>query len=112
MTIHNTLAEIRQRRGFSAAELAKHIGVSRQTIYAMEHGSYVPNTSVALKLAHELDVKVEELFQLSLAPPADHTLSIDRLPGDPVPVTGQPVQLCRVDTVSYTHLTLPTILRV
>ncbi len=97
MTIHNTLAEVRARRGFSAAELAKHIGVSRQTIYAMEHGSYVPNTSVALKLAHALEVAVEELFQLALSPAPGRTLSIEPLPGDPTPVPGQPVQLCQVD---------------
>ena len=96
-TIHNRLAQIRQRRGLSAAELAKQIGVSRQTIYAMEHGSYVPNTSVALKLAQALEATVEELFQLSLAPAAGHRVSIEPLPGDPAPVPGQPVQLCKVD---------------
>lgn len=97
MTIHNALAQIRKRRGFSAAELAKQVGISRQTVYAMEHGNYIPNTSVALKLAHALEVTVEELFQLSLTPPADHTLSIQPLPGDPAPAPGQPVQLCQVD---------------
>jgi putative molybdopterin biosynthesis protein len=97
VTIHNTLAEVRQRRGFSAAELAKQVGVSRQTIYAMEHGNYVPNTSVALKLAQALEVKVEELFQLSLEAAPAQALSIEPLPGDSAPVPGQPVQLCKVE---------------
>ena len=46
----------------SAVALAAAVGVSRQTIYAMESGSFVPNTSVALLLARELGVTVEELF--------------------------------------------------
>jgi len=97
VTIRNTLAQVRQRRGFSAADLAKRIGVSRQTIYAIEHGSYVPNTSVTLKLAQALEVTVEDLFQLSLTPVPNRALSIQPLPGDPAPVPGQPVQLCKVE---------------
>jgi DNA-binding XRE family transcriptional regulator len=38
--------------------LAHLVGVSRQTIYAMEAASYVPNTTVALKLARVLEVGV------------------------------------------------------
>lgn len=58
------LADFRQRRGFSAAVLAKRVGVQRQTIHAIEAGSYVPNTSLALLLARELEVTVEDLFHL------------------------------------------------
>jgi len=63
----NRLALIRTNRGLSVAELAKRVGVIRQTIYAIETGSYVPNTEVALRLARELETPVEELFQLSEA---------------------------------------------
>ena len=59
------LAAVRQERGFAAAELARRVGVSRQTIYAIESGSYIPNTVVALRLAHELEVSVERLFSLA-----------------------------------------------
>ena len=45
-------------------DLAKKIGVSRQTINTMESGKYVPSTVLALKLAKELKITVEELFQL------------------------------------------------
>jgi len=45
-------------------DLAKKIGVSRQTINTMESGKYVPSTLLALKLAKELKITVEELFQL------------------------------------------------
>src|SRR4030095_7745991 len=62
--VRSRLAEIRNQRGVSASEIAKRIGVTRQTIYAIEAGNYVPNTEVALKLAQELEVSVEELFSL------------------------------------------------
>jgi putative transcriptional regulator len=45
-------------------DLAKKINVSRQTINTMESGKYVPSTLLALKMARELGVSVEELFQL------------------------------------------------
>ena len=40
------------------------MGVTRQTIYAIEAGSYVPNTAVALKLARVLESTIEDLFTL------------------------------------------------
>lgn len=58
------LRAIRTERGVSVAELAIETGVARQTIYAIENGSFVPNTLVALKLARALDVSVEDLFSL------------------------------------------------
>jgi len=58
------LAAVRRSRGISAADLAKLVGVSRQTVYAIEAGTYVPNTEVTLRLARELQVTVEELFSL------------------------------------------------
>jgi len=64
MSVQNRLLTIRQARGMAAAELARRVGVSRQTIYAIESGSYVPNTAVALRLARELEVGVEDLFSL------------------------------------------------
>jgi putative molybdopterin biosynthesis protein len=62
--IETRLGELRKLRGVGASELARRVGVSRQTIHAIEAGSFVPNTEVALKLARELEVKVEELFAL------------------------------------------------
>ena len=55
---------MRQKRGLSASDLAKTVGVSRQTIYAIEAGSYVPNTVVAIRLARILETTVEGLFPL------------------------------------------------
>lgn len=62
------LKALRERRGLAAAELAKLAAVSRQTIYSIEEGSYVPNTIVSLRLARALDARVEDIFQLEAAP--------------------------------------------
>jgi putative molybdopterin biosynthesis protein len=97
--IENNLALLRQKRGLAAAHLAEMTGVSRQTIYAMEAGSYVPNTAVALKLARALEVRVEELFSLpgDLPLPEFRTEQAVLLPGTDHPQEGQPVQLASVD---------------
>jgi len=92
------LGALRHKRGISAAQLARTVGVTRQTIYAMEAGSYVPNTSVALRLAQALDVKVEDLFALPQAEPAGlRSEEVTLLPGSEALQPGQPVQLCRVN---------------
>lgn len=48
------------------ADLAEKIGVSRQTINAMESNKYVPSTVLALKIARCFEKKVEDIFQLDL----------------------------------------------
>ena len=96
--IENHLGTLRQKRGISAAQLARTVGVTRQTIYAMEAGNYVPNTAVALRLAQALDVKVEDLFTLPQAEPAGlRSEEVTLLPGSEALHPGQPVQLCRVN---------------
>jgi len=96
--VHSNLALLRQRRGFSVAHLASMVGVSRQTIYAMEAGSYVPNTLVALRLSKALSVSVEGLFRLEEStiepPPAEEA---ELLAPHPDVEIGQPLQLCRVE---------------
>lgn len=51
-------------KGHSQEVLAQAVGVSRQTINALEAAKYVPSTVLALKLAHTLEKTVEELFEL------------------------------------------------
>lgn len=46
------------------AELAEKIGVSRQTINAIEAGKYVPSTVLALKIARLFNKSVNEIFEL------------------------------------------------
>jgi molybdate-binding protein/DNA-binding XRE family transcriptional regulator len=95
--IENHVAATRRRRGLSAARLAAQAGVSRQTIYAIEAGTYTPNTAVALRLARILEARVEDLFGLSQQPPpVPRAERVTVLPGSGRPRAGQPVELCRV----------------
>jgi molybdate-binding protein/DNA-binding XRE family transcriptional regulator len=91
------LSEVRQARGYGAADLAAKAGITRQTIYAIEAGAYVPNTAVALRLARVLEVSVEELFRLDDESAVEVTQDVDLLPGGQKAEPGLPVQLCRVD---------------
>jgi len=97
--IANHLTAHRQKRGLSAAELARRAGIGRQTIYAIESGSYVPNTAVALRLARTLEVSVEDLFALPSGATAGPlpTEHVTLLPQQDTPRAGDPMQLCRVD---------------
>lgn len=45
-------------------QLAEAIGVSRQTINAIESGKFVPSTVLALKMAHVFEKPVEDIFML------------------------------------------------
>jgi putative molybdopterin biosynthesis protein len=89
------LPRVRQQRGISAAQLAALAGVSRQTIYAIEGGEYIPNTTLALQLARLLEVRVEDLFRLEGEPPAPPKPITVELLGDGAR-KGQAVQLCQV----------------
>jgi putative molybdopterin biosynthesis protein len=98
MEIQNNLAQLRTKRGIKASQLAVEAGVSRPTIYAIEAGTYVPNTAVSLKLARALDSTVEELFQVE--PEVNNSVEIAEavVLGDlesmqPV----QPLRLCSVN---------------
>jgi putative transcriptional regulator len=52
-----------ERDEITQEELARRADLSRQTIIAIEKGKYVPSLLVAFRLAHVLDIKLEELFQ-------------------------------------------------
>ncbi|MXS70137.1 helix-turn-helix transcriptional regulator [Chryseobacterium binzhouense] len=60
----NTIKIARAFKNITQEDLAKEIGVSRQTINAMEAGKYVPSTVLALKIAKYFGKKVEEIFEL------------------------------------------------
>ena len=60
----NSLRAERERLGWTQAELAERIGVSRTTINTVENGVFVPSTVLALKLARAFDRPVEALFAL------------------------------------------------
>src|ERR1700722_8785920 len=92
------LHKIRQGRGLGATEIARLVGVSRQTIYAIESGDYVPNAAVALQLARVLEVTVEELFSLGASterPPTNAQAEL-LASGNEEYVSGELVRLGRV----------------
>ncbi|MEY4269144.1 MAG: hypothetical protein RLZZ58_360 [Pseudomonadota bacterium] len=63
--LRNALRAERDRMGWTQAELAMRVGVSRKTINTVENGVFVPSTVLALKLARALGRPVEALFSLS-----------------------------------------------
>ena len=58
----NQLAELRDRHGWSQGELAERLGVSRQTVNALERGKYDPSLPLAFKLARLFRKRIEEIF--------------------------------------------------
>ncbi len=62
--LDNTLKAMRTECGWTQAELAVRVGVSRKTINTVENGVFVPSTTLALMLARAFACPVEDLFQL------------------------------------------------
>lgn len=60
----NRLRVARAEKDISQDELARLVGVTRQTIGSVESGQYCPSTRLALSLALKLGKKVEDLFYL------------------------------------------------
>ena len=66
--MENRLKAIREKRGWSQGELARLLGVSRQTINAVETDKYDPSLPLALRMAKLFAVPVEQLFLDSWEP--------------------------------------------
>ena len=58
----NKIVQIRQERGIKQDELAKALGVSRQTISSLENGRYDPSILLAHKIAKMFGMSIEEVF--------------------------------------------------
>jgi putative transcriptional regulator len=61
-TVGNNLRRLRLSAGLTQEAVAKSIGVTRQTVIAMEKGNYVPSVLLALMRARLFSCTVEELF--------------------------------------------------
>ena len=61
-SLGNRIREEREALGWTQADLAARIGVSRKTVNTVENGVFVPSTVIALNLAQALNVPVEKLF--------------------------------------------------
>ncbi len=64
-TIDNKITELRTQRKVTQEELAGAVGVSRQTMSALEKGSYVPSLVLAMQISNYFQMKVEEVFTLT-----------------------------------------------
>ncbi|HSX06490.1 MAG TPA: helix-turn-helix transcriptional regulator [Candidatus Saccharimonadia bacterium] len=62
----NILPELRASKNWSQAELGNKLGVSRQTINAIEKGRYDPSLPLAFKIAKLFNLPVENIFSLQV----------------------------------------------
>jgi len=61
--MRNTLRELRAEHGWSQQELAERLGVSRQSVNAIETGKYDPSLPLAFRIAEVFGRAIEALFQ-------------------------------------------------
>ena len=64
--IKNNVETHRTRKGITQEELAKRVGVSRQTIIAIEKGNYAPSVLLAIKIARYFRTPLEDIFHISV----------------------------------------------
>ena len=62
MTVKSKIKEIREEIGMTQIELADQVGVSRQTIYFLEKGTYNPSLTVSFRISEVLDRPLNEIF--------------------------------------------------
>ena len=62
--LRNRLRELRLEQGLTQVSLANIVGVTRQTIIALEKGKFVPSVKLALRLADTLGTPLEDVFWL------------------------------------------------
>ncbi|WP_161931530.1 helix-turn-helix transcriptional regulator [Candidatus Chazhemtobacterium aquaticus] len=60
--MRNKLKVYRAMRNLTQEQLAEKIGVTRQTVIAIESNKYLPSLGLAFKIANVFDVRVEEIF--------------------------------------------------
>ncbi|MCL2476734.1 helix-turn-helix transcriptional regulator [Candidatus Bathycorpusculum sp.] len=56
------MKEYREKNGITQEQLAKKVGVARQTILFMEKGKYNPSLRLAYQISRELNAKIDDLF--------------------------------------------------
>lgn len=75
--LNNRVRETREARALTQQALAEAVGVTRQTIIAVEKGKFGPSVILALQLAQTLGMTVENLFWLDDAPAPLAAISLE-----------------------------------
>ncbi len=90
--ITNSIRALRFARGeMTQADLAARIGVTRQTLIAIEQGRYSPSLEIAFRIAHVFGVRLDEVFSYpDSLDENSHEGSPTAGPGDPHPRRGLP----------------------
>ncbi|NYF16811.1 putative transcriptional regulator [Microbacterium sp. AK009] len=60
--VTNTIRAVREAAGMTQAEVARRVGVTRQTLIAIEQGRYSPTLELAFQLARVFDARLDDLF--------------------------------------------------
>jgi putative transcriptional regulator len=60
--VTNTIRALREEAGLTQAELARRIGVTRQTLIAIEQGRYSPSLELAFQISREFGVGLDAVF--------------------------------------------------
>ncbi|RCX08162.1 putative transcriptional regulator [Anaerobacterium chartisolvens] len=63
--MRNNIKQLRKQAGLRQEDMATQLGVSRQTIIAIENDKYNPTLELAMKIAILLNLKVEDIFFLN-----------------------------------------------
>lgn len=63
MRLRNSIKQHRARLNLTQQDLAERVNVRRQTILAIEKGHFIPSTLLAFRIARELGMKVDEVFE-------------------------------------------------
>ncbi|RVU97255.1 transcriptional regulator [Coriobacteriales bacterium OH1046] len=62
--MRNMIKALRKQAGYRQEDMARELGVSRQTIIAIENDKYNPTLELAMKMARLLNRRVEDIFFL------------------------------------------------
>jgi len=61
--VKNALPQLRAEHGWSQGDLAERLGVSRQTVNALERGKYDPSLPLAFRIARLFRRRIEDIFE-------------------------------------------------
>ncbi|MGB1930511.1 MAG: helix-turn-helix transcriptional regulator [Mariniblastus sp.] len=65
MVIHNRIRELRFQAGeMTQQSLAERVGITRQTVIALEKGKYYPSLELAFQIARAFAIPLDEVFQI------------------------------------------------